>query len=199
MGLEFEDEQHLQNYIAKVMRDQGWNVKTEAKPKETKNWKHSYRVDILASRKVNQKYYKIGLELKHLKKNIKGAKIGEAVRQITDQYRGKNYKCPTTGKYEPFWMFAYLPYYSQKDIADELKANNRFIANFIQKWGVGHGYLKENCCTVKFRSDANAVTLFNRYSKEDQTNKEYTRKRLADCNYKKSKKMVKRRIEGDFR
>lgn len=199
--LEFEDEQHLQNYVVKVLRDQGWNVKTEAAPRMCKDWNEPYRADIICSRELldSGKFYKIGLELKHLHRNTKGGKIAEAVRQVVDQYQGREYLCPTKGNYEAYNMWAFLPYFELDEPDDKFIANSTFIQSFIQKFGIGYATLREDKCFVEFRTDANNVVLFNRYSKSKETLREWTRQSLEECNYSKSKDLVEKRIEGDFR
>jgi hypothetical protein len=94
---EFEDEHDFRDWLEQQFIDDGWYTKTEVSPTSSAD-----RADLIIR---NQEYGSIGIECKYMPSPKAGKKVGEALEQIVQKYRGKTYGCHTVD----LWAFA--PYF----------------------------------------------------------------------------------------
>jgi hypothetical protein len=96
---EFEDEDDFRDWLEQQFSDDGWDTDHEVYPTSSK-----VRADLIVR---NEEYGSIGIECKYMRSGPNGKKVGEALEQIVQKYRGKTYNGHTVD----LWAFA--PYFPE--------------------------------------------------------------------------------------
>jgi hypothetical protein len=93
----FDCEESFRNWLEQQFIDDGWLTWSEVYPESD-----SVRADLIVR---NREYGSIGIECKYMPSPKAGKKVGKALEQIVDRYRGKTYNSKTVD----LWAFA--PYF----------------------------------------------------------------------------------------
>jgi hypothetical protein len=94
---DFDDEHEFRDWLEQQFIDEGWQTETEVNPNSSR-----LRADLIVR---NQEYGPIGIECKYMPSPKAGRKVGQALEQIVQRYRGKTYGAHTVD----LWAFA--PYF----------------------------------------------------------------------------------------
>jgi hypothetical protein len=94
---EFDCEHDFRDWLEQQFIDEGWRTQTEADPESS-----NVRADLIVR---NQEYGSIGIECKYMSSPKAGRKVGQALEQIVQRYRGRTYGLHTVD----LWAFA--PYF----------------------------------------------------------------------------------------
>jgi hypothetical protein len=94
---DFDDEHDFRDWLEQQFIDEGWRTQTEARPNSS-----DVRADLIVR---NQEYGSIGIECKYMSSPKAGRKVGKALEQIVQRYRGQTYRLHTVD----LWAFA--PYF----------------------------------------------------------------------------------------
>jgi hypothetical protein len=94
---DFDDEHEFRDWLEQQFIDEGWWTDTEVYPDSS-----NVRADLIVRK---QEYGSIGIECKYMPSPKAGRKVGQALEQIVQRYRGKTYGTHTVD----LWAFA--PYF----------------------------------------------------------------------------------------
>lgn len=130
---DFSCEDEMQEWLENEFESAGWTAIREVKPHHSR-----CRADLIAQ---HDEYGWIGVECKYMSSPRNGRKVGEAIDQIVNKYRGRKY----VGNRIDLWAFC--PYYYKDDAR---KQPQQTIRELLCYFGIGVIELDKSGLIINF-------------------------------------------------
>jgi len=150
--LDFDDEHDFEEWLGGAFETAGWRVYHQVNPEGSRN-----RADMLVH---HERHGWIGIECKYMSNMRDGAKVGEAIKQITQKYRGEYF--PHGAGEVDLWAFAAYVDYIGRDVPPGGTSPPALAKPILYEHGIGTLWGNpqfRNHLNIKFNGSATETVI----------------------------------------